>query len=572
MMIARVLVAISVAVIGAASQGRADERLQPLDIVMKGEFDDSPEAIESLKALLALAPREPFAVTPGVTLSGLILQRYRFGVSDAPQMYSLLEATVKEQNRLDVAATLRAGATLLIPAIPPNAKSGPNEFNRTVPFRLRLGPGLAGVFQIAGHFAVVTPAVIPDTRRAAIEKVVRFYVSESDLKVKAALPEFRSATVSTPQAHIDVRLAAATACQTDSPPVVATFALQNEETVAVDAILGQPRQRQAYVFVLDTGWPSSAAWHESWRELVTLNATVRDAAKMRLSESLAQPTSFYAPVNCHCQEVQEALKPLQARDVVAPPHVKVVYLPLLPVQQSEALIQAILEVGVTKRRMLNGFGVASIPEALRAEISAEVNADLKELKALEAKTGSGNLIYTSQAWIDAVWTFVQLVAEQSESFFFLSLSWTIDGGIYNFGGRTNPRGLLVSAAGNNNGSYVDQDGVDFAARCVLYPDTLTVINEARDYIPRGTSSVVRSALIPQAMVVGYDGALTGAADSATSFATPRVAWVLALTEAHRTRTTSAVGWLNDFKTKLLAKRTASSGWKDAWFDMAAWLR
>ena len=541
----------------------SEAEIQTVEVVVDGPYDDSARSLASLQQLLDLAPARAVEVSTGDTLSGIILKEYRLGVSDLPETYRLLQASIVASNPELEPERLIPGHLLKIPAVPPASPAEPSTFNKTVPYRVSLG------YSVSGHgkdlVASAARASVPRERRAAAQKIIRFDVSKERLGELAKKKAFRGPNVSTPNAEIRISVTGATVCPTNAIRI-----LTDEEAATVKAATETHHQRTAYMFVLDTGWPCVEARTAALAAMGDLIPKVRSRFGMSERSLGAAAGTFTPPPNDHCAQVGGAIRELAAIDSADSPAVQVVYLPLLPVQGAEDLMANVLEIGGTRRRMLDGFGKMAVPPPIASEVTAEAEALLSQLKEQERKTGDASLIYTVQAWIDAVWTFAELVARITDGFFVLSLSWTVDGGVYNFPGRSGPSGIVVSAAGNGYGKdFVDKQ-IDFPDRCDGYPDTLAVLDLRRDGQLGPETSVVAIESTTSMLVVGFDGRLTGAGDAGTSFSAPRVAWLLALAEANRVGKISASSWLGTLKAKVLMDRSASGPWKQVWFDVRKW--
>jgi hypothetical protein len=126
---------------------------------------------------------------------------------------------------------------------------------------------------------------------------------------------------------------------------------------------------------------------------------------------------------------------------------------------------------------------------------------------------------------------------------FINLSWTIKNRQMHLPPQEQNEIMLVVAAGN--------DGIDFYAASTPFgsligerSDIIAVMNMNRDGILDVNSASIRSAELEglSGVAVGFDGSVLPDNSTGTSFASPRVAWLLAALEASRPDRATKHGW------------------------------
>jgi BON domain len=98
--------------------GSLVEPLGEAQVVVDTSYDDSPQSLREIGAILNLPQYETIQVGRGTRMPGLIAKRFRIVRSRLPKSYSMLAAGISTLNRLERPADLRPG-TLKLPILPP---------------------------------------------------------------------------------------------------------------------------------------------------------------------------------------------------------------------------------------------------------------------------------------------------------------------------------------------------------------------------------------------------------------------------------------------------------------------
>jgi hypothetical protein len=517
-------------------------------------YDDSAESVREFASLLTAIPARVVNVMPGDTLSGIVTREFAFGPSQLPLTYSLTEYWILKRNHLTKAGDLKPG-TLAVPALPPRAKGDPSRFNSLVPFLNVLG---VAELEPSRGLVVAAPSV-PDDRRAATQQILRFSVTESELADLSRSAAWGTETSRTADAVMRIHLARRPDADSATPSV-----LEPDELRTLQGRLSKV-SRPTYLFVLDTGWPR-ADYQESREQLLALSMQIRSNA--RLSAPRYKIGPYAPPPNMHCELVAKSIQEL--RDLDKAGVIRVIFLPLLPVQGSIDVMRDILEISETSYRLLLGFGGSDAEgiKMLEKQVTDSVTNLIVKLQADEQRTGASDDIDVRPGWIGAVRAFAGLVASYGHTVFLVNESWTVYPGTYSVGSSDDPVGLQVCAAGNDPAADISATRIDFAYRSLSYPDTVAVLNlTRRDGSLACGSSTVDPAKLGTAAVVGFDGSLDDTCG--TSFAAPRVAWLLAL-DASSGDPVSPADWPGQIRRRITA--AARSSIAQTWFDIAAFFR
>lgn len=526
-----------------------DETAGILSIPVNSRYDDSPESLRQIAAILRLPQVEVINVAANQTLSSIIVNRYRFGESDFPQSYALLAQRIVELNGLHNTDQVHPGQ-LKVPILPPRAEQLAN---------VRPHAGLRRYVSKALSF-IVNPDIVeravaaPRTRPSEAVSVISIPVTNSEL------PATRSALANLTWETLSSKMTVEFASYT--PPAGASIhaTLTQRDSAFLHSVLARKPSRNATVFILDDGWPDPVSYSQSIDELQRLSDIARDHydqphVNLRTSPFVALPSP-----RPHSSYIRDALKEFTDADVSR--IVKVVYIPLSQEQNSTGVMRELLwlhYIGVTAR---NSF----ITDKILAAADKFVSDTLKDIQS----TYDDRKIYTDDALLEAVWSVANLAAKVSSGrdVFFINESWTVKQETMQGPHTGVSAGLVVAATGNAQGKEVNSDigGVDFARQCTSTKSVVAAMN----VLPgRGIvchSSIVKADLIADTFVAGFDGEVYPGPDEAkclsnidncvcgTSFSAPRIAWLLALYEALRTTPEDYSEWNVRLEKKLLGLR------------------
>jgi hypothetical protein len=125
---------------------------------------------------------------------------------------------------------------------------------------------------------------------------------------------------------------------------------------------------------------------------------------------------------------------------------------------------------------------------------------------------------------------------------FFSFSWTTSQSFLALPVPPRFAGAFVVAAGNENGTDFITERINFASRLTEANDTITVVNINGGKLD-STSSTTKVAKAWTKKLVGYNGVVGNV--NGTSFAAPRVAWILAFGEAMGKHTLETMDWQDE---------------------------
>jgi hypothetical protein len=552
--------------------GDPQERIGLFTIAVDTRYDDSPRSIDLIKGLLQLPQLEQLQVRPGETLSDVILERYRFGSSDLPKSFALVATKILSLNKLASPTELHPGP-LKVPILPPRAQ------------QLSVTPAHGG-FSFYGAANLTGNVVLTDMQRS----VVAPHTTDRGVFLlalpitRAAYAETTAALPALPQSRESFKMTVRLADTGGSPGAALHKTLRPEDLNAIKTALTKDPQRHVTVFIIDDGWPDSAIYFQSVNELQRLSDAVRSPMGL---DRIQWNTAAYVPLannRLHSAEIRDALKEFTDLDKKNEKQVvKVIYVPLSKAQNSSVILEELLRL----QWFINSTRLGiPITDKVVSDADNYVAATMRNVLG----TYDDQKIYTDEAVLQALWTVADYVARRSpgHDVFFLSESWTIESR-YLGALPTGTAGLAVAAVGNVSGREVNTDGgkVDYAGQCTGTKSVVAVLNVLPQTGLACNSSKLRENLLNSSFATAYDGEVAPGPNEAaclngehldqcvcgTSFAAPRIAWLLALAEATRPTRVDYIGWNDSIDTKLHGLRnTTSILWNSLYLRPADLLR
>jgi hypothetical protein len=308
--------------------------------------------------------------------------------------------------------------------------------------------------------------------------------------------------------------------------------------------------RQVTVFVVDSGWPEKA-YDDSHVELFRIFDVVR--AKWKMTKANRSPfPSFQPPSNNHCEEIESSLRDFKALDPNQ--QIKIIYIPLSLEQGAESVLSELLTLHfIYENRSGFDFKLKPPPQSVLDDANQKAKTTLAQLPA----KAENPKIKTDQALVQGLY---EVANEFSEALnpsgeFFVNESWTVFTDNELFNTQVYARGIAVVAAGNDPQRVVDsEDGaLDFARRCLPpQQEAITVVNLDNKGAKQCGTSTLRPDVLQDTLAVGFTGQIP--TDCATSFAAPRVSWLLAYVEATRSCKSDKSTWLLGLEHRLAASR------------------
>jgi hypothetical protein len=526
-----------------------DERVALVSISVNSRYDDSPESLQQIAAILGLPQRQAITVQPGATLSSVILQQYGVGASDLPSSYRLLANKIEEINDLRDPDHLVPG-TLELPILPPRAAQqpaaviAPRSGFSVWSYSGELNGALGDVGYLSPEWtqkAVVPPGGEQSERAISVLSVP---VSRSQLSETAKALQNMSFVVTS--GRMIVRFA-----DSNAPTAGGThLSLTAQDRSQLVAALQMQTQRNATVFVLDDGWPDANTYAQSVVALQEISDTIRSHYNL---PRVLLPTSPFVPLPSptpHSAYIRDSIR--EFTDVDTAHHVKVIYVPLSKAQNSSPVLRELLELYFIVRSAKSATDVTDTSLKAADSYATTVLAGMLDLP-------DETQMATDEGVLQALWSVGDFAARngRTNDVFFINESWTVAPGVLQDDHPGVTAGIAVVAAGNAPSKVVDSgiEGVDFARECASTKSVLAVLNVQP---PKGiicNSSIVRTDLLDDTFVVGFDGeVIAGPNESAcldgdvkscvcgTSFAAPRVAWMLALHEEIQPADIDYVTW------------------------------
>ena len=483
------------------------------------------------------------------TLSGLISRIYRVGETNAPEAYKLLASFIVKTNGLPNSDSLRKGMTLVVPDLPPLAKTEPNPSN---PFNAV--PKMSVTPRVAEFSMTEKSARLVRQRSESAEKNVP--VVSGDLRVGAqeviqlrlrTLEEAKELTAMAPSLYEVDRAPLELALEQGDKGLDSEFPVLTErERELLESLLAKPPLRPSLMIIVDDSWPSDEAFREARDFLVSAIESIREYYKMGkpvFSRQLlaAKDTRLVeppGPSETHGTLIKRSLAPLQALEL-AVRRVKVVYLPLLRSQEhAQELLGHLIAINLM---------VKSMGSRLRDPVPPDVKNLATEqgvrYAGLTSSRLDSKLLKTDHAVLEAVLMFAYLYSEVVKQPFFMNMSWVVPNMHFQPFMPSDAYGLHIVAAGNEGdtvGTTVYDLKRQFACRSLLPGDMLAVMNLQPDGSPHCNSSLL--SLRPEVLGLGFNGSLAGTPCGGTSFAAPRVAWLLAAREAYKPRSSQDPTW------------------------------
>jgi hypothetical protein len=548
-------------------------------------YDDSPASLRILEALASRIP--PYRAPYSPPLSTFIYNTYRVsGVNpDArtflPKTYSLLLAAILKLNAAARAEDLPAGKDILVPSVPQKALEDPNPLKP-----LNKVAGLVRFSAVMLSSSVDHPSQTREVQYEAPPEVsqagrpaTQTQALEMELPPDVAIqimqdPVLNPTTPGTDQATADlvnlqipVRLAGAPDPGTPAGPD--HLVLNDVQRDFIQKQLTTQAQRDVKLFVLDTGWPDPDSYNQSRSDLADFLQVIWQQYLHLPLPPLPASKPFAPPANPHCTYIQRSLAELQRLDPNK--HVKVIYLPLTREQDAREILVTLLHTQAL-------YSLMKPSKWASAPVKKDIDSLRKQAEKLVDQSfpveWTGDEVITDKSILDAILTLSQAYAKKVNSVYFINESWTVKHDQYYIAFPDPPQGAVLAATGNNS-QNVNTELQDFAQRCTTTRDTIAVINARPGDGPICDSSVIEQQDIGEAMSVAFDGEVHGTGPKGlcgTSFAAPRVAWLLAADESTRTAVLQPQRWALTLQHRLVALRDPNaSGFLTLWFDVTRFL-
>jgi hypothetical protein len=473
-------------------------------------------------------------VQDGETVSHIIARLYR--IADyTSAAYKSFEKAIVAKNRLLTADKVPAGIELSVPDLP--AATAPDA-QRIATERI---PKC-----VQSRFGLPTCGYDFRAIRIAVDPIViqRRAVSDADAHKLTATLESKYEVEAAP---LSILFAAA-----DAPSV--SNLLSTDERSEVMALLSRAAIKPVPLFVLDDAWPDSQSFIESRAYLLDAIRIVRQ--KFKMGATSLRPAFASMPLGpmvggtpssaTHAAKIKDALAPLAALDP-ARAHVQVVFVPLFRLQApAQELLTEIVSIHLMARDMRAVLGIDEVPEDIRTRSLTLARQYVGRI------SNTGDTTLTDQVVVEALVWFARHLSQTTQRPFLMNLSWTVPNLQFQLALPADAIGLVAVAAGNDL-SRVMQSRTQLAYRSSFPRDVLAVMNVDAGGAPACSSSLLETD--GGSSAVAFSGWLS-ATTCGTSFASPRVAWLIAAREAVRSVDPNRI-WVKDLLDELAALRDAT---------------
>ncbi len=522
-------------------------------------YDDSPTSLKIVAAMAKNLPSKKARLRPHETLSDLIVHEYAFGPRNLPKTYRLIEDAIRERNPIRMRDLRRIPpGTYRIPSVPSRAWKDfkrnkvlnylPKVFVFARPLEEVVRPDL---IRGAAGLVYEPPTTLEENRRGAQTVLIDMPMS----------PEMGRALLSDPEIGrigaffnrpMTVHLADLSDCDSNDDSIIHKV-LTGTQPADIASLLAQALpQRQAGLFILDTGYPSDSAYRESLEELSAILTRIWSEIFGKQPPypftSDIQPGTYIKAGHAHCRCIERGLHEFVTLDPQK--KIKVIYVPLTQEQGAVPLLRALVQTSY----LLQWMGAHQVPPDPEL-----LDRSLKEAQKVTDNLPSswqGEEVKTDKAIVDAILWIGKTYATLTGTAYLVNESWTVDHDEYLVNYDSPLNGIVVAAAGNASNSVNDLQLVDFAQRCIVNKDTLAILNLDSNG-PACGSSWVDEHHLADAFAVGYDGKVS-ANVCGTSFASPRVAWLLAAAEVARTTPVDLQYWGLETHKRLVSLRNPSA--------------
>jgi hypothetical protein len=541
----------------AASEPSADRAMVRIDV--DAAYDDSAESVSEIANLLSALPPLQVKVERGDNLSKIVLANYGFGPDNLPRTYAVVAAEIRRLNGLRTDAELRPGLCT-IPLLPRRALPQSRAPHTVLADLPRISTFEVDAAESPAERSAIRPSLfsrfrsfIQSKRRGSKTALLRVSVPLSSLRSLLSRLGSKVTVENTPMlAHL-----ASSGAETDTLRRV----LDARETRRIQQLLSEPPKRRVMLAILDSGWPSPEALVESFSEIQRL---LRQAStRLKLDQPTVSGKAYVPPANAHCQSIEKALR--EFRNTDAQRSIIPVYVPMTRDQSAAPLIEEILFIHFVNLTMGSSAGLDPPPRRDRDQARANAKAIVARLP----ERVSNSLIRTDKAILDALFTLARL----NNIAYVVNTSWTVPDQQLEVTFPNLRRGVLVAAAGNDGKNVHKDPVVDFPARSINHLDTLAVINaeKGRDALLCDSSYVEMSSpsVRDQLNAVAFDGRVSEGT-CGTSFAAPRVAWLIAVYEAVQRHEVPSEAWCVELHERLRSTRSGSN-YAGLWLDVMRFL-
>lgn len=530
-------------IMGFARRGLTQEDLLTaiIQIQVNTAYDDSKESLKLISRLIERLPPRQVTIKAGDRVGDLIFNTYGISnrkkegiVSYLPKSYELLEKAILSLNSLNKPEELQEGE-ILIPNVPKKGWQDPgsNPLNG-VPKLSIFSRARRSAATVTGFVFKGNPKILNKGRPA-----VQMELMELEFPIDAVSVILNDEIIG-PIAKVlnypalPVTLAELDSSHCNNLPINNVHQVLNEnERQFIQQRLESKAQRDVFVFVLDTGYPDRTSYDESLTQLQNILTFIWEKHFKHKAPNLPK-SNFQEPSNCHCRYVAQSIKEFRQLDLNK--RIKVIYIPLTREQGGNLILATLIQTSFLLNMVKTKYPdlKVALPEQ-DIKQGKKFGEEKVKKPLLVDRWGDSKQVRTDTSVLQAILRIGNQYAMDKQSFVFVNESWTVEHEKYYIPFPNPPLYVVVAAVGNW-GENINQVHRDFAERCVSARDTIAVMNIAQESGKTiCLSSIIDEKYIPACLALGFDGRLSNADPEtcATSFAAPRVAWLLAVAEAVR---------------------------------------
>ncbi|MFT3815848.1 MAG: hypothetical protein QM740_21190 [Acidovorax sp.] len=509
----------------------AQEDEKPLVLIERVVNTKYDEDAVAYAALLNSSMTSPYTVKNGDNLSAIVSARYKIGLGKTPELYEPMADRIRSLNALEEGKPLAVGQKLDLPDLPPLQWKEPVTSSPTfgIP-RIQSGPSYkAAQSGSASRFW------------ENFNKKANFNITDTGLKSEPMVSQPRWTSPEVAKAELQSSGGAVRTVLWDQPLTIELAdggiqftgtSIPEDVKFVQELVKRRPPPNETVLFVLDDAWPDAESFTESKAFMLAAMDVIRK--KYKLGDGLdtaklkeASSTTFRESYSSHSLAIKAALADFHA----VSSKVRVVYLPLFTEQKwSRELWLEMLFLVRCAFMMDTQFGLTQPNSIVRTEADkfAREVVDQIPQKAVD------DVGRSQQSPISTLHSIAQLYAQATGFPYFVNMSWTVRKKQLDFKPNSDAdvAGVSLAAAGNDK-LDVMADTVYLAYRAKASPgDVLAVMNTDNAGSPMCNSSLLPAAGTNAFYGLAYDGRVQSTGACATSFATPRVAWLLALRHAY----------------------------------------
>jgi hypothetical protein len=535
-------------------------------VVVDTQYDDSAKSVAAIRDFVEFFPPESDEVGPSEDVLHFVIRRYGFGSKSLPKSYSILKANICSINHLTRDDIPIATSRLFAPPLPRRRVPKPFPGNPYYAFPRIATFTRSSAVSATGTITTLLQQGQTDSafRRGARVTIVSATMSRSELLSRKDTSLFSSKHLRVMGDNVELYM---TPASCGSTSVTSTF-LDKQLRADIATVLATPTKQPAYLFVVDTGWPTEADYKNAISVIEPLLNTLR--SESGLTPYVRSSPYQYQPLvtNTHAARVAAALNELQSLD--SQRRVKIIFMPLALDQGDIDFFKNLFETWAAyswthSLDALTPAGRQLDTAVLQESASEYAKGVLDDMR----KFGKGTTMYTNGAVLDATYMVADALAAKARGHYFLNESWSLLGSLVRISNTRRVRGMTIAAPRDIRQDFIAKED-EFALECLTSDNYLAVMNISSAGAEQCYTSVVDPARVPDLRLVGFDGNIEGS--SGTSFAAPRVAWLMALRETARPPDNTSY-WATDTIRAVRASRAASGpDWKTIWFDFHSYIQ